>query len=325
MATAGTLEPVRRAIAAIGRTLVTLGLLILLFVAYQLWGTGIITARAQSGLKHDFAKAQQQYAAEHTTTTTLPDPSSTTIPGSTTTTTQPVRPAPPVPPEGEVEGTIKIPRIGINMAFVEGVSRDDLKKGPGHYPETPMPGTLGNAAIAGHRTTYLHPFYDVDKLKPGDDIIVETLAGKFTYKMTEQLIVKPTDLYVVDNTFDAQLTLTSCNPKYSAEQRIVIKARLAPDESAKPTRPQPPRATPRGQGAVAPSGARRRSLRAGAQCDIGRALGPRRRDHWRRVVVGLPAVAPPDHVDRRCDAVPRRALRVLRLLRTGAPGRVLTL
>jgi sortase A len=83
-------------------------------------------------------------------------------------------------------------------------------------------------------------------LKPGDDIIIETLAGKFTYKMTEQMIVKPTDVHVVDNTPDAQLTLTSCNPKYSAAQRIVIKARLAPNESAKPTKAQPPAKVPRG-------------------------------------------------------------------------------
>jgi sortase A len=232
---------------------VTLGLLILLFVAYQLWGTGIITARAQQGLKHDFAKAQQTYAAEHTSTTTLPDPTSTTIPGPTTTTTQPVRPAPPVPAEGDVEGVIRIPHASVNLAFVEGVSRDDLKKGPGHYPDTPMPGTLGNAAIAGHRTTYGAPFWDIDKLKPGDDIIIETVAGKFTYKVYDpdpsdgvdlgHLIVKPTDLFVVDNTLDAQLTLTSCNPKFSAEQRIVIKARLAPNESAKPTKPQPRKVT----------------------------------------------------------------------------------
>ncbi len=223
----------------------TLGLLILLFVAYQLWGTGILTARAQHELKNDFAKAQQAYAAGQTTSTTVRHPSST-VPRSTSTTTQPVRPAPPVPAEGEPEGLISIPRIGINMAFVEGVSRDDLKKGPGHYPDTPMPGTLGNAAIAGHRTTFLHPFYDVDKLKPGDDIVIETLAGKFTYKMTQQLIVRPTDVHVVDNTPDAQLTLTSCNPKFSAEERIVIKARLAPNESAKPSKPQTRRTTTSG-------------------------------------------------------------------------------
>lgn len=222
----------------------TLGLLILLFVAYQLWGTGILTARAQHGLKKDFAKAQQAYAAGETTSTTLKRPPT---PGNrTTTAVQPVRPAPPVPAEGQAEGIIKIPRIGINMAFVEGVSRDDLQKGPGHYPDTPLPGTLGNAAIAGHRTTYLHPFYDVDKLHPGDDIVIETVAGTFTYKVTAQLVVDPTDVQVVANTPDAQLTLTSCNPKFSAEQRIVIKARLAPDQSAKPAKPQPPAASPSG-------------------------------------------------------------------------------
>ncbi len=244
----------RRAIAAVGRVLVTLGLLILLFVAYQLWGTGLITARAQSGLKSDFKKEQAQHAAEKSTTTTVPDRTTTTVAGPTTTTTLPD--APPVPPEGDVEGTISIPKIGITMAFVEGVSRDDLKKGPGHYPDTPMPGTVGNAAIAGHRTTYLHPFYDIDKLKPGDSIIVETLAGSFTYEMYKQLIVKPTDVYVANNDYDpdapcgplvsCSLTLTSCNPKFSAAERIVIKAKLVAGKSDKPTKAQPPKREPRG-------------------------------------------------------------------------------
>ncbi|MFM8971210.1 MAG: class E sortase, partial [Actinomycetota bacterium] len=107
-------------------------------------------------------------------------------------------------------------------------------KGPGHYPGTPFPGSRGNAAIAGHRTTYGAPFHNVDKLKPGDRIIIETFAGRFVYQVTRQLIVQPTDTYVVANTPDAQLTLTSCHPKYSAAQRIVIKAKLVPEVSAKP-------------------------------------------------------------------------------------------
>ena len=234
---------VRRTIAAIGRALVTLGLLILLFVGYQLWGTGIFTARAQSNLKKDFKKEQAAYSSSTTSPSSSSSTTDTRPRGSTTTTTTgPLfKRAPPIPPEGEVGGIIKIPKIGLSMAFVEGVSRDDLKKGPGHYPDTPMPGTFGNAAIAGHRTTYLHPFYDVDKLVKGDKILVDTLAGHFTYAMTDQLIVKPTDVQVVDNTFDAQLTLTSCNPKYSAAQRIVIKAKLVPNESAKPSKPRPPK------------------------------------------------------------------------------------
>ncbi len=217
----------------------TLGLLILLFVAYQLWGTGIFTAQAQSRLDKDFRKAQQQYAAENDTVGTTP----ATGRATSSTTVDPAKltkPAPPIPAEGEVEGQIEIPKIHLNWKFVEGTNVPDLQKGPGHYPDTPMPGTIGNAAIAGHRTTYGHPFYDISDLKAGDKIIITTLAGKFTYEMYAQLIVKPTDVQVVDNTPDPQLTLTSCNPRYSAAQRIVIKAKLVPNESAKPAKPRPP-------------------------------------------------------------------------------------
>src|SRR5689334_19350869 len=152
---------VRRTIAAIGRTLVTLGLLILLFVAYQLWGTGIYTAQAQDRLKSDFKKEQAKYEEQDTVAppTTGAGGTRTTVPGPTTSTTQPVRKGapPPTPPEGEVEGLISIPAIGLHLAYVEGTDVPDLRKGPGHYPDTPIPGSLGNAAIAGHRTTYLHP------------------------------------------------------------------------------------------------------------------------------------------------------------------------
>jgi sortase A len=226
---------VRRGIAGIGRALVTVGVLILLFVVYQLWGTGIFTARAQDDLKKDLQRHVQ--AAENDTVRPVP---TTVKPATTTPTTYrfskrfvPLT----TPPEGEVEGLIKIPAIGINFAYVEGTSRDDLKKGPGHYPGTPLPGTVGNAAIAGHRTTYLHPFGDLDKLHPGDDIIIGTLAGTiYDYKMYQQLIVKATDVWVVANTADPELTLTACHPKGSAAERIVVKARLVYKQSAPPTR-----------------------------------------------------------------------------------------
>ena len=242
--TASTIHPVRRAIAGIGRTLVTLGLLILLFVVYQLWGTGIFTARAQENLKRDFQK-QIEKAQENDTVGT-PTPGTKPKPGTTSTTVKFSNRLAPLetPADGELEGIIKIPRIGITFAYVEGTSRDDLKKGPGHYPGTPLPGTIGNAAIAGHRTTYLHPFWGLDDLKVGDDIIIQTAVGTtFHYRMYKQLIVKPTDVWVVDNTPDAQLTLTACNPKGSAAERIVIKARLAPAQSAKPSKPKPKPAT----------------------------------------------------------------------------------
>jgi sortase A len=244
-----TIADVRRAIAGIGRTLVTLGLLILLFVVYQLWGTGIFTARAQENLKHDFqSKIQQE---ENDTVgpvpTTVKKPTGPTTP----TTVFSHRLAPlDTPPNGEVEGAISIPSVGINYWYVEGTSRDDLKKGPGHYEGTPLPGTFGNAAIAGHRTTYLHPFGDLDKVKVGDDIIITTLAGTvFDYKMYKQLIVLPSDVWVVANTPLPELTLTACTPKGSASHRIVIKARLAPAKSAKVTQYKPkPKVTRTGTG-----------------------------------------------------------------------------
>jgi sortase A len=232
----------------VGRTLVTLGLLILLFVVYQLWGTGIFTARAQADLKSKF-RAQVAVAQREendtvgpvpTTATTVKAPPVTLQPTTTTVHYDNVRPAPPIPAEGEVEGIISIPKIGADFAYVEGTSRDDLKKGPGHYPGTPLPGTLGNAAIAGHRTTYLHPFMDIDKLRPGDDIIIhDAVGGVFDYQMTQQLTVLPTDVYVVDNTPDAELTLTACTPKGSASHRLVVKAKLVPSKSTKPTKPKP--------------------------------------------------------------------------------------
>ncbi len=224
----------------------TLGILILLFVVYQLWGTGIFTARAQENLRSQFKKELQQ---DNTDNPVIGSSTTTTTKRATPTVTTPtvphdgIRPSPPIPADGKVEGTITIPGVLGTMAFVEGTTRDDLKEGPGHYAGTPMPGTLGNAAIAGHRTTYLHPFWGVDKMKPGDDIIIRTIAGTFVYKMTQQLIVQPTDLAVVADTPDAELTLTSCNPKGSAAQRIVIKAKLDVEKSSPPALPRPIPAT----------------------------------------------------------------------------------
>ncbi|HEX5096664.1 MAG TPA: class E sortase, partial [Acidimicrobiia bacterium] len=219
----------RRAIAGFGRTLVTLGLLMLLFVGYQLWGTGYFTARAQASLEDDFAQAQADYRAQ-TADDPVVDTSATTGPTTTTTTV----PAPlPIPAEGDVVGGINIEKIDVHKWFVQGTERADLKKGPGHYPETVMPGQLGNAAIAGHRTTYGAPFNRLDELHVGDEIVVTLPNGNYTYKVSQEpFAVKPTETSVVANTPDrATLTLTTCNPKYSARERLVIKADLVENVS----------------------------------------------------------------------------------------------
>ena len=139
---------------------------------------------------------------------------------------------------------LEIAKIGIDKIVVAGTSTAELRKGPGHYANTPLPGQLGNAAIAGHRTTFGAPFYRINELVAGDEIKVTTLEGVFIYRVTEQLIVRPNDISVIAPTADAELTLTSCHPRFSASQRIVIKAKL--DEEATGAAALPP--TPQNYG-----------------------------------------------------------------------------
>lgn len=223
-----------RVLGAVGRTCITAGVLILLFVAYQLWGTGIREAQAQNDLEDSFEETLEDSAREPATTTTS-STTSTTDPTATTTSAVPVT-APPLEPvpEGEATARIRIPAIGVDKIVVEGVALADLKKGPGHYPETPLPGQKGNAAIAGHRTTYGAPFNRIDELVPGDEIFVETVQGEFRYLVKEQQIVSPTQVEVLEDKGDNRLTLTACHPKYSARQRIVVVSELAPEETPLP-------------------------------------------------------------------------------------------
>lgn len=240
----------RRIVGLVGRTLIASGVLVLLFVVYQLWGTAIQEARAQSDLSSQFDKELASTTTLAATTTTIA-PSTTAGPTTTIapTTTLPAGPTTLAPPpdvkEGDPLARIQIPRIGVDKIVVAGVSVADLKKGPGHYPNTPLPGQLGNAAIAGHRTTYGAPFFRVDELSIGDDIIVTTVQGTFRYKVTSQKIVSPNDFSVLDPTPDATLTLTSCNPRYSASQRIIIKAKLDLAASSKPAAPSAPYIEPK--------------------------------------------------------------------------------
>jgi sortase A len=232
---------VRRVVAATGRVLVAVGILILLLVAYQLWGTGIYEARQQSKLKSEFARTLRHEATTTTTAATVPSAP------STTTTTLP-------PPGGDAIAILRIPKIGVNSAVVQGIERPDLRKGPGHYPLTPMPGQLGNAAIAGHRTTYGAPFYRLDELTKGDDISIRTTAGTYHYSVTGQLIVPPSDVSVLDPTPDATLTLTTCNPRYSARQRLVVHATLVPDKSPPPAPAPPPQTVQRAAARLSSAG-----------------------------------------------------------------------
>jgi sortase A len=250
---------VRRFLAGTGKLLITLGILILLFVAYQLWGTGLYTARAQHQLEKDFERALD---GTHGTGGDGDSPvASPTTPVTT-----------PAPPEGEAVAHIVIPKIDADDYVVEGVDEADLRKGPGHYPSTPLPGQQGNAAIAGHRTTYGAPFGGLDELEPGDQIGITTLQGTFRYKIYDKLFVSPDAFEVLDPdpARAATLTLTSCHPKYSAAQRIVVKADLALPSGAAPlpssVNPRDPavrKAAKSGEGLSGNSGPRRPAVLMG--------------------------------------------------------------
>ncbi len=206
----------RTVVRGLGELFITSGLVILLFVVYELWWTGFTTQRDQHRLLHTL---HNQWAHG----VTIKDP-----------------------PLGSAIAILRIPRLGAHYLFaiVQGTSTADLIKGPGHYPGTAMPGALGNFAVAGHRTTYEHPFYSINRLRVGDPIVIETRTTWFTYTVENipgtrarfQEIVPPSDTavsYPVPDQPDPSLaptqrvlTFTSCNPRYSAAQRIVIHGLL---------------------------------------------------------------------------------------------------
>jgi sortase A len=129
---------------------------------------------------------------------------------------------------GDALTRIKIPSIGVDTVVVEGTSASALRAGAGHYPTTPLPCEAGNVGIAGHRTTYGKPFNELDRLKPGDVVILETPIGSCTYEVSAApRVILPSDLSVVANdSSKSTLTMTTCHPKGSASRRLVVQATL---------------------------------------------------------------------------------------------------
>jgi sortase A len=130
---------------------------------------------------------------------------------------------------------IVIPELDVETLVVEGTSPAALRAGAGHYPNTPLPGQVGNVAIAGHRTTYGRPFNRVDELEPGDVIWLITPVGDHRYVVSDTpegwtanpYVTGPKDWQVIAPTPDATLTLTTCHPKGSADKRLIVRAQLA--------------------------------------------------------------------------------------------------
>lgn len=261
--TRGSLGSGPRFVRGLGWTLIWLGALTLGFVAHQLWITTWLSQLNQGELDVEreayFATAVIS-EVEYVPGSVGADPLETPQPGGVdvpapgpgadgspgtpestdgaTGTSDPERLVLKVesaPPEHESFALIRIPKIerleeGWNV--VEGVRRRDLKTGAGHMPWTPLPGQPGNAVISGHRTTYGAPFHELDQLVAGDRIEVDTALGTHVYEVRETQIVKPTDVWVTESRAGAWLTLTTCHPKFSARQRLVVFAELVEGPNA---------------------------------------------------------------------------------------------
>jgi sortase A len=132
---------------------------------------------------------------------------------------------------GDALGRIEAPDMGgLNMVFVQGTDESSLELGPGHYPETAMPGQGKTVAIAGHRTTYLAPFRHIDSMKPGDKITLKMPYGTFIYSVQKSEIVDPSDVGIIHDTGYERLVLSACHPLYSAAERYIVYARLVHSE-----------------------------------------------------------------------------------------------
>lgn len=130
------------------------------------------------------------------------------------------------PLPGDSIAKIDFPTLDRSYYVVEGTSTEDLRKGPGHYEDTPLPGERGTVAIAGHRTTYGAPFRTIDDLQPGQEIRIEMRDGRFVYRVQRTRIVEPTETSVKRGVGYDRLILSACHPLYSADKRIVVFARL---------------------------------------------------------------------------------------------------
>ncbi|MEA2024175.1 MAG: sortase [Actinomycetota bacterium] len=239
---------VRRVIRVVGWTSIVVGVLILGFVAQQLFVTTWFAQQQQTALTED---VQEHFVtAEITEVEYVPpspvgppeestvDSDGTVTPDAGGTGTDRGDELDPLPRTVFVESTadkgsafaiIRIPtidRLKGGWAIVEGVELRYLKNGAGHMSRTPLPGLPGNSVISGHRTTYGAPFHEIGDLVPGDVIEIDTALGTHTYAVRETIIVGPTELWVTEPRDGAWLTLTTCHPKFSSRQRLIVFAEL---------------------------------------------------------------------------------------------------
>ncbi|HEX6871360.1 MAG TPA: class E sortase [Micromonosporaceae bacterium] len=211
-------------VRAIGEFLITAGLILLLFSGYEIWGKAAIVSAKQNELDAALNRLWDEQPPVGTPDNPGPSPSPTNGTASK-------------PPPGWAIARLYIPTLGKHWVVVEGVEPKDIAYAPGHYPRSAMPGQVGNFSVAGHRSPAI--FWDLDLLKAGkgdsgDVIVVETRSRYYVYRVTQKLIVLPSQSEVVaPNPYDPGaapsqrlLTLTTCNPKWDNTHRLIIHASL---------------------------------------------------------------------------------------------------
>ena len=226
-------DAMRTGLRGLGQSLITIGLVLLLFVVYELEVTNLYTDQQQSQLGRELSR---EWAG--------PDPSRPVVTNGRPATQGRPATVPMADSLGRALARIYLPSLSRDYVrvVVEGVATADLKRGPGHYPGTAAPGETGNTVISGHRTTYGAPFNRLAELGPGDQVVLETRGSWFTYRVTGLQIVEPTAIavtYPVPGQLGATptrhlLTLTTCNPEYSARQRLVVRAELVATLAKRP-------------------------------------------------------------------------------------------
>jgi sortase A len=176
------------------------------YLAWVLWGTGIYTARQQEALRGEIAQRLEEPRR---------------------------RPGDVLP--GDAYAILKIPSIRLNEVVVQGTDTESLKKGPGHYVDTDDPwGKRGRVGIAGHRTTYGAPFWDLDQVEREDVVTLITEYGTYSYRVTRTRVIQPTEIGVLDATRKPTLVLTTCTPRFSAAQRLIVYAVRIPGRGDAP-------------------------------------------------------------------------------------------
>jgi sortase A len=215
---------VRRSFRRMGWAFIGSGAFVLCFLVYHLVGTNSAASTAQADLRQSL---ERQWGSQAGGAPAAFDPA-----GSTPSRWVPL---------GQAFALIQIPRIGVERVVVEGVGRDELRKGPGHVPSTVPPGQPGTFAVSGHRTTYGAPFYRLDELRSGDQVRIVTRTAVFTYAVSRTQVVRPSDVWVLGNVRGPNgrpkptITLTTCNPRFSARQRLIVFGNLVssvPNRSA---------------------------------------------------------------------------------------------